>query len=106
MAVTALEGPEPEQRPGINDLTAAESAMAERKAGQSITTLGNDAYPQVALIGALGWVLARRRDPRLTYDAYMQGRKVTDISRELGLVDDDDEADDDDEGDQTGDDDD
>jgi hypothetical protein len=84
---------------GINSLTAAESAMAERKAGQSITTLGNDAYPQVQLIGALGWMLARRDDPRLQFDAYMSSHKVNDIARELGIADDDDdEGEDDDDG--------
>jgi hypothetical protein len=97
MAVSPIEQPKPEPEPlGINDLTAAENAMAERKAGQSITTLGNDAYPQVGLIGALGWALARRRDPRLTYEAYMGSHKVDEIARELGLVDDDDDDSDDD----------
>jgi|KBSMisStaDraftv2_1062788.scaffolds.fasta_scaffold53584_3 hypothetical protein len=99
MAVSAIEPPErePDTEPqGINSLTAAESAMAERKAGQSITTLGNDAYPQVGLIGALGWVLARRHETRLTYEAYMTSHKVDQIARELGLVDDDSDADEDD----------
>lgn len=96
MAAVPTTDPDPDKETGINSLTAAESAMAERKAGQSITTLGNDAFPQVALIGALGWVLKRRSEQRLTYEAYMQGRKVSDISRELGLItdDDDDDADD------------
>jgi len=80
-------GEEPEDRTelGLDSLTAAESAMAERKAGQSIATLGNEAFPQVALIGALGWVLARRSDPRLTFEAYMSSRKLSEITAELGL---------------------
>jgi hypothetical protein len=98
VAVSAIEQPDRDaerdaEPQGINSLTAAESAMAERKAGQSITTLGNDAFPQVALIGALGWVLARRHETRLTYDAYMASHKVNEIARELGLVDDDDDED-------------
>lgn len=93
-AVSAVKAPEPDRETGINSLTAAESAMAERKAGQSVTTLGNDAYPQVALIGALGWVLARRGDSRLTYEAYMSSRRVDQIAAELGLTDDDSEDDD------------
>lgn len=98
MAVSAIEPPERDpdaEVQGINSLTAAESAMAERKASQSITTLGNDAYPQVGLIGALGWVLARRKETRLTYEAYMGSHKVDEIARELGLADDDDSDDDD-----------
>jgi hypothetical protein len=82
-------GPEPEPEKeslGLDDLTAAESAMAERKAAQSIATLGNEAFPQVGLLGALGWVLARRVDPRLTYESYMATHKVSEITRELGLT--------------------
>lgn len=104
MAVSAIEPPERDDTEvlGINSLTAAESAMAERKAGQSITTLGNDAYPQVGLIGALGWVLARRSETRLTYEAYMSSHKVDEIARELGLADDDDDSDDDSDDDTEG----
>ena len=89
------KGEEPDEQLGLDDLTAAESALAERKAGQSIATLGNDNFPQVNLIGALGWVLARRREPKLTFEAYMAGRKLSDITRELGLADDEDEDEDD-----------
>jgi hypothetical protein len=98
MAVTPINTPDrdADETPlGLDDLTAAETAMAERKAGQSITTLGNDAFPQVTLIGALGWVLARRRDQRLTFDRYMESRTVTQITRELGLARDDDDDEDD-----------
>jgi hypothetical protein len=86
MGVHALE-PEPadETASGLDELTAAETAIAERKAGQSIGTLGSDVYPQVALLGALGWVLAKRTQPTLTYDDYMGGRTVAEITRELGL---------------------
>lgn len=88
---------EPEREThGINSLTAAETAMAERKAGQSITTIGNEAYPQAALLGALGWVMHRRTDSRVTYDSYMASHTLTEITRELGLTADD--EDDDEEG--------
>jgi hypothetical protein len=73
---------------GIDSLTAAETAMAERKAGQSITTLGNDAFPQVSLLGALGWVLMRRNDSKLTYEAYMAENTVEQITGHLSLSDD------------------
>jgi hypothetical protein len=93
--------PEPEppddvvQPKGIDSLTAAETAMAERQAAQSITTLGNERHPQAGLLGALGWVMYRRHEPRSKYDDYMSSRTLTDITRELGLssaaADDDDE---------------
>lgn len=87
MSIKAVEM-NPEDEPlGLEALTAGETAMAERKAAQSITTLGNDAFPQVGLIGALGWVMARRTDPRLTYERYMDTHKLADITRELGLSD-------------------
>jgi hypothetical protein len=79
---------------GIDSLTAAETAMAERQAAQSITTLGNERFPQANLLGALGYVLHRRKEPRAKFDEYMSSRTLTQITRELGLstADDDDEA--------------
>lgn len=92
MSVTPMK-PEPptpnEKALGLDDLTAAETAAAERQAAQSVTTLGNERFPQAGLVGALGWVLARRRDPRLTYASYMETRTLGDIATELGLSDDD-----------------
>lgn len=90
------KGNEPDETKslGLDTLTAAESAMAERQAAQSIATLGNENFPQVGLIGALGWVLARRSDPRLKYDTYMTTHKLSEITAELGLGDDDDDEDD------------
>lgn len=97
--VHAINEPEKEAL-GLDSLTAAETAMAERKAAQGITTLGNERFPQAGLVGALGWVLARRSDQRLTYDAYMSSRTLSDITGELGLNEDDEEAGDDDEEDK------
>jgi len=98
----AVPEPEPHEdayASGLDSLTAAETAMAERQSAQSITTLGNERFPQAGILGALGWVLYRRRDPRIKYDAYMQSRTLTEITRELGLATDDaDDADDDEEG--------
>lgn len=84
-------GSEPEDNKaelGLDSLTAGETAMAERQAGQSIATLGNENFPQVSLIGALGWQLARRQDPKLRFDTYMSSRKLSEITAELGLSDD------------------
>lgn len=93
MSIAAVpEQPEPL---GLDDLTAAEVAFAERKAGQSVTTLGNERFPQAGLIGALGWVLHRRTDARITYERYMESRKLNDITRELGLSSDEEPADED-----------
>lgn len=102
MAVHALEPDKDQDKPlGLDSLTAAETAMAERKAAQGITTLGNMNFPQATLVGALGWVMARRSDQRLTFDAYMSSRTLTEITRELGLSSDDDETDDDEEDKET-----
>lgn len=89
MSIKAVEH-NPEDVPlGIEGMTARETALAEKTAGQSITTLGNDRFPQVGLIGALGWVLARRTDQRLTFDRYMDTHRISDITKELGLSSDD-----------------
>lgn len=95
MSVTPMSKPEPEPRPRptLDDLTAGEVAAAEREAGQSITTLGNERFPQARLIGALGWVAARRSNPALKFDHYMSSRSLNAITRELGLETDDEEAD-------------
>lgn len=100
MPIEAVTTPPPEDdpTPGLDSLTAGETAMAERKAAQSITTLGNERFPQAGLLGALGWVMHRRRDQRMTYDAYMGSRTLNEITRELGLSSDDDDTDDDEEG--------
>lgn len=79
--------PDPTPEPlGLDSLTAGETAMAEKTAGQSITTLGNEGYPQANLLGALGWVLYRRTEPRSKFADYMATRTLTDITRELGLA--------------------
>jgi hypothetical protein len=87
MTVKAVKpADEPDETPmGLDALTAAESAAAERQAAQSITTLGNENFPQINLIGALGWVLARRKNPALKFDHYMSSHTVAQITRELGL---------------------
>jgi hypothetical protein len=85
MAVQAVkpdETPEPDPL-GIDALTAGETALAEKTAGQSITTLGNENHPQVGLLGALGWVFARRGNPRLKYAEYMEQNTVAQITASL-----------------------
>lgn len=91
--IEAVRDPDPEQHPGLDGMTAAETALAERKAAQGITTLGNEKYPQANLLGALGWVLHRRIEPGITFDAYMGSRRIADITKELGLSDDEDDDD-------------
>jgi hypothetical protein len=100
-AVTAMHEDEPDKALSIDSLTAAETAMAERQAAQSITTLGNEQYPQAQLLGALGWVMWRRKDARMRFDTYMSGRTLTEITRELGLTADEEVDDDDEEGKDT-----
>lgn len=94
MAVQAIPAPEPE--PGkepfaVESMTINESAMVERLSAQSIITFGNPAYPQATLIGAIGFVNARRQDPRLKHEAYLEGRTMAGILAELGMTGDDDE---------------
>lgn len=92
MPVAAVK-PEPEpEKLGLDDLTAAETALAERTVGQSIATLGNPKYPTAGLLGALGWVLHRRTDSKLGYDKYMASRTLAEITKELRLSGDDEDA--------------
>jgi hypothetical protein len=104
MAMQAVEPTEPdesaeEETPtGLDSLMASETAMAERKAGQSISTLADPNAPKVALMGALGWMLRRRTEPRLTYDAYMSSRTYLQIVEELNMGADDEDDEDDEEG--------
>lgn len=96
MAVQAVKSEPEVEALGLDSLTAAETAMAERQAAQSITTLGNEAFPQANLIGALGWVLFRRTDQRMTFAKYMESRRLNDITKELGLSGDDEDEESDD----------
>lgn len=90
MAVHQIEAEAPENDPvGLDSMTAAETAMAERKAGQSITTLANENAPKAGLLGALGWVLARRTDQKVTYEQYMSSHTLAEIGTLLGLDDED-----------------
>jgi hypothetical protein len=98
MAVSAVKDktpePEPEKEPfSIDSLTMAETALVESKSGQPITNFGNLDRPQTALIGAVGWVVFRRTDQRITYESYMSSRTMDDVIKELGFNDDDEEAD-------------
>jgi hypothetical protein len=95
MSVHAVEPTPPQDSPsdettvsGIDSLTAGETAAAERKAALSITTLGDNHFPQVGLLGALGWMLMRRKDPKLTYERYMAENTVEQITNDLSLSDD------------------
>lgn len=74
----------------IQNLYAAEIALAERTAGLSIATLEDPNFPKIALLGALGWVAAKRDEPGLKYDFYMSNRTLEQITAELGIEDDED----------------
>ena len=101
MAIHQIEGPEPQPEPEpkrkpltLDDLPIGEVEMIERKAGQSVTTLGNDNFPQAGLIAAVGWVILRRTEPdvRVTYEAYKASRTMNQIEEQLGWGDDGDEV--------------
>ncbi len=76
----------------IESLSAFEMSMAEQTAGLSVATLEDPNFPKVDLLGALGWVNAKRAEPTLTFRAYMESRTLTQITDELGLNEDGDEA--------------
>lgn len=75
----------------IDDLTAFEVAQAERTAGMSMATLADQMVPKMPLVGALGWVLTKRGEPTLTYDAYMKRHKSHEIQEHVFGTDADDE---------------
>jgi len=77
----------------IDQLTAAEMSIAERTAGLSVATLEDPNFPKVDLLGALGWVYAKRSDLTLSFKAYMETHTLTQITEELGLADVDDDVD-------------
>lgn len=76
----------------IESLTAFEMSMAEKKAGLSIATLEDPNYPKVDLLGALGWVHAKREEPTLKFEDYMKTRTLEQITDELGITDEDDDS--------------
>lgn len=78
----------------IDQLTAAEMSIAERTAGLSVATLEDPNFPKIDLLGALGWVYAKRSDLTLSFKAYMESRTLAQITDELGLADVEDEGDD------------
>lgn len=69
----------------IQTMKAAELSIAERKAGLSLSTLEDANYPKADLLIALGWVIAKREDPKLTFEAYGMSKTLEEITDELGL---------------------
>lgn len=78
----------------IQSLTAQEMSIAERKSGLSLATLEDPNFPKVAILGALGWVYAKRTEPTLTFEEYMSTRTLEQITEELGIEDEDEDGDD------------
>ncbi|WP_148222537.1 hypothetical protein [Rhodococcus opacus] len=69
----------------IQTMKAAELSMAERKAGLSLATLEDPNYPKADLLIALGWVIAKRDNPTLTFEDYGFSKTLEEITEELGL---------------------
>lgn len=69
----------------LNKLTAGEMATAERVAGLSIATLEDANFPKVPILGALAWVYAKRENPTLTYESFMDSNTLEQITELLGL---------------------
>lgn len=69
----------------IETMKAAELSIAERKAGLSLATLEDPNYPKADLLIALGWVIAKREDPSLTFEKYGEQYTMDDITKQLGI---------------------
>ena len=76
----------------ISSLTAAEMSIAERTAGLSVATLEDPNYPKVDILGALGWVYAKRANPTLSFKDYMESHTLDQITEELGISGEDEEG--------------
>lgn len=66
-------------------LTAMETLIAEKTAGLSIATLEDPNFPKVGLIGAMAWVVAKRKDTNLTFDDFMNGHTLDECLEIAGL---------------------
>lgn len=77
--------------PVLQQLTAAEMSIAERKSKLSIATLEDPNYPKIDILGALGWVWAKRSDVKLTFEDYMNSHTLDQITKDLGIEDDEDD---------------
>lgn len=75
----------------IETMKAAELSIAERKAGISIATLDDPNYPKTDLLIALAWVLHKRENPTVTFEAFGNEYTLTEITDMLGLSDSDEE---------------
>ncbi len=75
----------------IDELTAKEMSIAERTAGQSITSLDNPDAPKVGLLTALAWVVLKRDNANLSYSE-VEDMSFNKITEALGLGDEDDDA--------------
>ena len=69
----------------IQTMKAAELSMAEKKAGLSLATLEDPNYPKADLLIALGWVIAKRENPTLTFEEYGNAKTLEEITQDLGL---------------------
>lgn len=73
------------EKNAIQTMKAAELSMAERKAGLSLATLEDPNYPKADLLIALGWVIAKRENPTLTFEDYGYSKTLEEITSDLGL---------------------
>lgn len=69
----------------IQTMKAAELSMAERTAGLSLATLEDPNFPKADLLIALGWVIAKRDNPKLTFKDYGETYTLEEITEQLGI---------------------
>lgn len=69
----------------IQTMKAAELSLAERTAGLSIATLEDPNFPKTDLLIALGWVIAKRTDPKVTFKDYGESKTMEEITADLGI---------------------
>ena len=66
-------------------MKAAELSVAERKAGLSLATLEDPNYPKADLLIALGWVVAKREKPDLSFEEYGNSVTLEEVTESLGI---------------------
>lgn len=80
-------------RTRLDTLTAPEEYAAEVAAGQPITVLDDENAPKVRIFAALAWVIQRRDEPGLTFDAYFPTIRFRDaVTLVMGPADETEEA--------------
>lgn len=69
----------------LQTMKAREMSLAEKTAGLSLATLEDPNYPKADLLIALGWVIALRDNPKLTFEEYGDSKTLEEVTADLGI---------------------